>query len=320
VNYHPPNPPPNYSKIIVNPKFFPVVHHQEQQSVAVQPTQSLPEPKVSQCDYQLVPVAKPKVTSFKPAPINSKTTWTKPNPIRLSSSSGDRSRLKLNLSNNPHIKSKYKWKKVECSPHKPKSKQVYKLIRKTPLLKPPKLATLLMHRPADPLKWRLTPPKLTSTPLGSSSAIGTKGFKPRSLKSRFKLDNRMTKKKLNTKQSPSKNLPKILQTKYRLVRNKLANRSSVVGVNRSFTNFKSSLTRPNLKLNRLISAKPVKKTVKVSKSAKKQRKRYYDEEESKQQSAVEDTSVLDESVEIGEKPSGTKNRAPLGLLPSFITL
>ena len=296
------------------------MQQQEQQTVSVQATTpSLTEPKVSQSDYQSVPVSKLEVTSFKPAPINSKTTWTKPSPIRLSSSSGDRSRRKLNLSNNPHVKSKYKWKKVESSPQKPNSKQVYKLIRKTPLLKPPKLATLLLHRPADPLKWRLTPPKLTSTPVGSSSAMGTKGSKHRSVKSRFKLDNRTPKKKLSTKQSPAKTLPKILQTKYRLVRNKLANRSATA-VNRSFSNFKSSLTRPNLKLNRLISAKPAKKTAKVSKAAKKQRKRYYDEEESKQQSAAEDTIVLDESVEIGEKPCGTKNRAPLGLLPSFITL
>ena len=34
VNY-PPNPPPNYSKIIVNPKFFPVVQQQEQHGVQV---------------------------------------------------------------------------------------------------------------------------------------------------------------------------------------------------------------------------------------------------------------------------------------------
>ena len=310
---HPTNPPPNSSKIIVNPKFFPVVHQQQQEQQTVLPTQSVAEPKLL-THQNVVPAV--KVTSFKPAAVlNSKTTWTKPSPIRLPST-GDRSRLKLNFSNQPQVKSKYKWKKVE-SPNKPLSKHAYKLVRKTPLMKPPKLATLLLHRPADPLKWRLTPPKLTSTPV-ESPVIGLKSYKHRSLKSRFKLDNRVGKKKANTKQSTSKLLPKILQTKYRLVRSKLATRT---GVNRTFSNFKSSLSRTNRTLNRLAlkpTKSPSKKTSKTTKAKKKQRQRYYDEEESKQQSG--DTAMLDQSVAIGEKPSGRPNRLPLGELPSFITL
>jgi hypothetical protein len=58
------------------------------------------------------------------------------------------------------------------------------------------------------------------------------------------------------------------------------------------------------------------KSIKKTKTTKcKTQKRYYDDE------AKPDDEVLDDvDVEIAEKPSGPKNRTPIGALPSFITL
>jgi hypothetical protein len=72
------------------------------------------------------------------------------------------------------------------------------------------------------------------------------------------------------------------------------------------------------RLQRLAVVIKPNKSIKKTKTTKsKTRKRYYDDEAK----AKPDDEVLDDvDVEIAEKPSGPKNRTPIGALPSFITL
>lgn len=320
----------NPKRIIVNPKFFPQI--QQELVPEISPNgpnivNSGPNPPTQQ-DKDLGTninriTVQPKARPANPVLSHQKVTQTilhpyaKPSPIRHAS---DRKKLtKLGPNSNP-LRNKYKWRKIE-SPLKNTAivKHAYKLVRKAPVLKSPKLASLLTLRAQNDTLKMFTPPKLTSTPIET-----------RSRNSRFKLDNRSkTRKKTAKGVSPRASFPKALQNKYQMVRNKIwkpshltlakfsVNRSVV---NRSFTNFKSPLCRPivhhSRKLQRLVDVVKLNKSTKKTKTARnKTRKRYYDD----QAKAKSDDEVLDD-VEIGEKPSGPKIRTPIGSLPSFITL
>lgn len=303
---------PNPKKIIVNPKFFPQV--QQPEAAKVIPTTATTEKPIS-----------------------------KPSPIQAPKSVDSPRFPKLPQRPTSLPKNKYKWKKSE-SPLKPPtpSKQTrYKLIRKATTVKSPKLSMLLLNKQlfVKPGLW-LSPPKLASTPIKSPGIIKT-------TKSRFKLDNR---KKKTVK--PSLSSPAVV--KQPVANNKIWRSKAVVKwyrnqqppssiiVNRSFTNFKSPLTRSHLnpvlpprgsrKLQRLFAAiKPIKSTTVHNKKNKsidkpnktkirKTRKRYYDEEETRSSQPSCKDETLGEEIEIAVKPSGAKERTPLGALPSFITL
>lgn len=303
---------PSTNKIIINPKFFPQVQ---------------PE--------RIVVETAPPIAHASSKPTLTAAATSKPSPIRPPAAANDRSKLgRLNFAQYP-AKNRYRWKKAD-SPSKMASttkQTLYKLVRKAPALKSPKLATLLTHRPrySHSSKW-LSPPKLTSTPIESTS---------KGLKSRFKLDNR--KKKL-VNRSVNKSLTKIPvkphTPKSHHVRNKSWRPAALakwynqrVATKSNFTNFKSPLSRSphvvlhrNGKLQRLVAAiKPAKvakkpTTQKATKPSKaKARKRYYDETSSTREE-LHTTTLNDSDIEIAVKPSGSKQRTPLGTLPSFITL
>ena len=327
-NLPPPNELSNPKRIIVNPKFFP--HIQNEMTTPVSTTQDILNVEriplaqnVQLSNLKTIKMAnQPKIKSITQPTSNLKienkalksVLHLKPSPIRPHV--GDRSKLtKLNFSNSPG-RSKYKWRKMETPLKAATIKHAYKLVRKAPGTKLPKMASMLTLHAHD-FKM-LTPPKLTSTPIEAQSS-----------NSRFKLDNRVrNKRKLIKSSSPRASLPKIIHNNYQLIRNKCwkpnvnlakfaVNRSTV---NRSFTNFKSPLCRPLVhrgsRLQRLVNAvKPNKSTKKVKTTKNKTRKRYYDDEAK----AKVDDEVLDDT-EIAEKPSGPKIRTPLGALPSFITL
>lgn len=337
-------PPPelaNPKRIIVNPKFFPHVQPENNTGISStsQEVKNLERVPIVLKDQSLIlnrAVFQQEVKENKQPLMTLKShnsqqiaqqCNTKPSPIRHIA---ERRKLtKLNFINHP-IRSKYKWRKMESPLKATAIKHAYKLVRKS-VVKSPKLASFSTNRTYHALRL-LTPPKFTSTPTETQPPAN----------SRFKLDNRVTKskKKANRSSSPRMSIPKILQNKYRLIRNKcwksnnltltksginrsIVNHRSIVSrsvVNRSFTNFKSPLCRPivhhNSRLQRLAVVVKPNKSIKKTKTTKcKTRKRYYDDE------AKPDDEVLDDvDVEIAEKPSGPKNRTPIGALPSFITL
>ena len=300
---------PSTNKIIVNPRFFP----------QVQPAEKLVES---------VPVLPLKIESLT-IPVTA-TCSNKPSPVRhpVGSLVNDRSKLaRLNFSHTA-VKNRYKWRKVD-SPSKSASstkQTLYKLVRKAPALKSPKLSALLAHRPRyDTSKW-LSPPKMTSTPIESPG---------KGIKSRFRLDNR--KKKMVNKSTNKSTIKATLKSKVNQpARNKCWRPAAMAkwyshqrsAAKNSFTNFKSPLSRSQHivlprqgKIQRLVAAvKPTSKTTKkAAKPAKtKTRKRYYEESGSGLEEA---NSILgDDDMEIGVKPANSKKRTPLGILPSFITL
>lgn len=344
-NVPPPPELPNRKRIIVNPKFFP--HVQPEKNIGIPSNYQevyraerivlVQKDEVPYMDRQAV---QEKVKANK-QPISTldihnseqiaQQQHTKPSPIRHLA---DRRKLtKFNFTTNP-VRSKYKWRKMESPLKTIAIKHAYKLVRKC-VVKSPKLVNRFTQRGQHYAFKTLTPPKLTSTPIEKHSPAN----------SRFKLDNRVLKTKKRTSKiaSPRASLPKILQSKYRLIRNKcwksnsltlgkfglIVNRSvinrSIASrsvVNRNFTNFKSPLCTPlahhSSRLQRLAVISKSNKTVKKTKTSKKKKqKRYYDEETK----AKPDEEVLDDvDVEIVEKPSGPKMRTPIGVLPSFITL
>lgn len=320
---------PNSNRIIVNPKFFPHVQNEmlngEQSAVHdninIKPA-SLPQIRqtvTGPFKQQVVNSSRPLVSNHKMLMTQHLTYHAKPSPIKHVS---DRNNKLSKLNTNGHARSKYKWRKTESPLKSTTIKQKYKLIRlKGAVNKSQKMMGMSnrfrSHHHHDPLKM-LTPPKLTSTPIET-----------RPVNTRFKLDNRGKSKKKVL-------LPKILQTKYRLIRSKISNKPVHVLttpvkfsanrsiVHRNFSNFKSPLSRPlvHRKLLRLVNAvKTNKNTTKKTKSSpkKKTRKRYYDDSEQIPKAKAED-EVLGCDVEIAEKPVGSKIRAPIGILPSFITL
>lgn len=197
---------------------------------------------------------------------------------------------------NVNSRNKYSWKRADV--------QVIKPTSRSPVKSPKSFG-----------KHKFNSSKLTSGPRLSSTPL-----RPFS-NSRFKVDNRLKKKFASKIVRPS--LPKILQTKYRLIIKRslkcnvarARNLSSRSTVNRSFTNFRSPLKTRSLVVRnskKIISkAKtPKKKELKIS-------KRYYNNET--QIEEVKDDE--DVEVEITEKPSSSvKSRKPIGSLPSFITL
>lgn len=365
---------PGPNKIIVNPRFFPQVHHSNVQSQAVNTgkptsfaatTENLTDKFTASTDPNsrshsreppqrivLLPSEKAKVSSdqsrFKiktnlkvvNVPSSSSANFTskspsqhikaqtpppshakrfvvvhKPSPIRLNNRVVKLSpKLKVLQAN---LKNKYKWKKGE-SPLKPLILQnAYKIVRKS---SPGKSSRLSLSRKISPFNslMILTPPKLASTPVETES-----------VKSRFKLDNRVNDKKKAVKSgSPRGLLTKILKSKYKIVRNKLFKpnssaviRASFTSVSRSFTNFttfnKSLLNRS--KVHRQVIVKKPVKIPKKSKAATKAKKsnRYYDNDSVLKTKAEEDKH---DDVEVVENSSGPTPRAPIGTLPSFITL
>lgn len=339
-------PPPellNPKRIIVNPKFFPHVQPERNTGTSsasheVKNVEIIPAvlrdqaPNLNRVVIQEETKEKKQhimaLNSHNSQPIAQH--HMKPSPIRPIS---ERRKLtKMDFTNQP-MRSKYKWRKMESPLKAIATKHAYKLVRKS-VVKSPKLASLSTHRAQYHASRLLTPPKFTSTPTETQPPIN----------SRFKLDNRVTKnkKKATKSSSPRVSLPKVIQNKYRLIRNKcwksknltltksginrsIINHRSVVSrsvVNRSFTNFKSPVCRPmahhSSRLQRLAVVIKPNKSIKKTKTTKsKTRKRYYDDEAK----AKPDDEVLDDvDVEIAEKPSGPKNRTPIGALPSFITL
>lgn len=322
---------PNSNRIIVNPKFFPHVQNdlatagssKVSEAQTLKPTPSLaPTDHIKSLRNANAMKISPQAKANKPHYLNLKM----PNHLTSYFSStikpvGDRNKISKMV--HSQGKSKYKWRKLE-SPIKLTAtiKQPYRLVRKGLTIKSQKVVNPSNVRLQNESFKNLTPPKFTSTPLGAIPTF-----------TRFKLDNRSkTKKKVfKTSTSPRASITKVLQSKYQLVRNKSSkpalltpvkftvNRSIV---NRSFSNFKSPICRPLVhhgnKLLRLVNVVKTNKTVKKIKATKnKTRKRYYDDDEVK---AKSDDEVLEGDVEIAEKPTGSKNRAPLGVLPSFITL
>lgn len=347
-NVLPPPELPNPKRIIVNPKFFP--HVQSEKNIGIplncqevyhaERVVLVQNDEISSMDRQAVQ-QKVKASKQPISTLNMQNSeqiaqqqQTKPSPIRHLA---DRRKLtKFNFINNS-VKSKYQWRKMESPLKTIAIKHAYKLVRKS-AVKSPKIINRFTQRGQHHIFKTLTPPKLTSTPIEKQPPAN----------SRFKLDNRVakTKKKANKIASPRTSLPKILQSKYRLIRNKcwksnsltlgkLGSNHSIVSrsvinrsiatrfvVNRSFTNFKSPLCTPSAhhgsKLQRLAVINKSNKSIKKTKTSKKKaQKRYYDEETK----AKPDEEVLDDvDVEIVEKPSGPKTRTPIGVLPSFITL
>jgi len=343
-NMAPPPELPNPKRIIVNPKFFPHVQPERNMwisstSCEVNNVEIIPAvlrdqaPNLNRVIIQEEAKEKKQpimaLNSHNSQPI-AQHNHMKPSPIRHIS---ERRKLtKMDFINQP-IGSKYKWRKMESPSKATAIKHAYKLVRKS-AVKSPKLTSLSTYRAQHHTLRLLTPPKFTSTPTETQPPVN----------SRFKLDNRVSKnkKKTNKSASPRMSLPKIIQNKYRLIRNKcwksknltlaksvinrsIVNHRSIVSrsvVNRSFTNFKSPICRPmahhSSRLQRLAVVIKPNKSIKKTKTTKsKTRKRYYDDEAK----AKPDDEVLDDvDVEIAEKPSGPKNRTPIGALPSFITL
>lgn len=307
--------PPNTTRVFVNPNFL----NQAKPNSAVVKENPISIPTEIQTTI--------KQATLKPSPIPH---------YQPAASLLNKRKIEMKLHLSPvALKNQYKWKKVENST-KPISTSIknslYKLVRKAPSLKSPKLSTLLTLKPRfSSTKW-LSPPKMASTPNESSPAKRTT--------SRFKLDNR--KKTKAVKRTPTTPKQQTIREKYwrpAAISSKwfLDQRTSFG--NRSFTNFKSTVSRPqhrhlvlpprgSRKLQRLVAAvKPVKNSSTLvapkkkktpTKAKTKGRKRYYDEEGPSVHQTVEDS--IGDDVEIAVKPSGSKKRAPIGDLPSFITL
>jgi len=292
--YQPPAPINNSSqtmmtKVIVNPKFFPSI---QQNEVAVV------KPKLE--DSVNRAVLNSELTNVPAAGKTSVTTPFSKSNVKYSrsiSTVGGK-----NCLNN--IRNKYSWKRVDTPPmHQLSgSRQVFK-------------HTGHLKVTRSPVKSIKSCVKLSS-PQGSFA------------NSRFKVDNRLKKKfagKLANKMVRSPCLPKILQTKYRLIIKRTLKRSTV---NRSFTNFsnfkaRSMVVRNTIKKNRISNHhnnKSISNNKKKTPSAKNRKSnRYYNSTENQLEETLNNDDD-DEEVEIAEKPSSVKSRKPIGSLPSFITL
>lgn len=335
------------NKVLVNPKFFPQVHNANLPAtvnppLSPAPTVKLPKTRVAgefaptgskyhfQKPTQAIPnrvvllssdhpkqMPKQPQLKFKtklklvnvPTSSTASASPSRPAPVnkvqRVTKLSPKAKVFQMNLKN------KYKWKKGE-SPLKPLLlKNAYKLIRKSPS-KSPRLSLSIKIPPFNGLVV-LTPPKLASTPIEKGGVV-----------SRFKLDNR-SKEKKKTFKYPLGAL-KALRSKYKFVKNKhskpdgsIVIRASHASVSRSFSNFNSfnkSLLLNRSKLHRTLTPKNI-KSPKKSKAPGKVKKsnRYYDTV----LNGKPEDDVL-EDVDIVANSSGPVPRAPLGTLPSFITL
>jgi len=212
---------------------------------------------------------------------------------------------------NTNSRNKYSWKRPDELAVKP-------IIRSQLAIKP--IIRSPLRSPKHSGKHKYNAAKLMTTTRFCSTPI-----RPFS-NSRFKVDNRLKKKFASKIVRPS--LPKIVQTKYRLIikrslkcnisRSRIScNRSTV---NRSFTNFKSALKSRSLVVRNTKKTNPKAKTQK--KKEPKTSNRYYNNqtqiEETKDAETKDDEDL---EMEISEKPSSiVKSRKPIGSLPSFITV
>lgn len=341
---------PVTKRIIVNPKFFPGVQSSSDPAPVVQ-HQSVPAP-----------------TLVRQSPVRQVTYCTTDSPLRLvriqadpplktSTPSNRQVKLRDPTIHNPHpattvrfpvklpsakqskTTSKYSWKKEEAQPDAEKSSK--------PALKPTKTLKT-RYRLIKLHQARIGSPMVSSTPLKSTPT----------LRSRFKIDHRLKKK--STTKSPKacrvRLLPKLLQTKYKLIRKN--RRSSLMGaggttpisrrpsltstpinrrpvlhpklrsrfasVSTSFTNFspKSTLVRSTVLQRRKVNAKAPKSGTSSNKKASKKKPksgRYYQTSVDKSVDNNGVVSINDDDVDIGVK-SQVPCRRPLGELPSFITL
>ena len=299
-------PPPqvflNHSlrqKIYVNPKFFPSIRREVVLGNIVNGVLNVKDQHIS-C-VEVKPVRLP-AENISQSSLNNK---------EKSNEHSAAFQTDFGKGLHAHVNNKYSWKRAQSSGQTNNAylrpKDVFRLVRKSPLRspKPP-------HKSRHIVTKLFSPPRLASAPLHSS------------VKSRFKIDNRLKKKPIGKLMRHSRALSsRVAHSKPHIVlKRSLKTNVSIRNVNRAivnriFTSFKSPLSRSLVAKNkRFVSSKvknvKAKKTVKVRSS-----KRYYDNKDK----TVEETKTLpEEELEIVEKPSNINSRKPLGCLPSFITL